>query len=119
MIFYEEILRAFQKQKVQYILVTEFVSEDPLSFEKTAEKMAINGIKEINGEECYELNVAFPQYGNYEIIWYFSVKNFLPQAYTIKYTKQDGKRGGFIQTLSNIKINQHSNPDIFKIKDLT
>ena len=99
-------------------IVTEFVSEDPLSFEKTAENMAINGIKEINGEECYELYFAFPEYGNYEIIWHFSVKNFLPQAYTIKYTMQDGKRGGFVQTISNIKINQHSKPDIFKIKDL-
>jgi len=105
-------------QKVFIGIVTEFVSEDPLSFEKTAENMAINGIKEINGEECYELYFVFPEYGNYEIIWHFSVNNFLPQAYTIKYTMQDGKRGGFVQTISNIKINQHSKPDIFKIKDL-
>jgi outer membrane protein assembly factor BamB len=105
-------------QKVSFVIVTEFVSEDPLSIEKTAEKMAINGIKEINGEECYELYFAFPQYGNYEIIWYVSVKDFLPRARTIMYPTKDGKRGGFIQTLSNIKINQHSDPNIYKIKDL-
>ena len=105
-------------QKLFVGIVTDFVSEDPLSIEKTADNMAINGIEKINGEECYELFCGFPQYGNYEIIWYFSVKNFLPHARTIKYTMNDGKRGGYIQTISNIEINQHSKPDLFKIKDL-
>ncbi len=105
-------------QKAQFILVTEFVSDDPLSLEKSDAKMEINGIKKIDGEDCYELFCAFPQYGNYEIIWYVSVKDFLPYGRTIKYTRQDGKRAGFIQTLSNIKINQCSDPEIFKIKDL-
>jgi hypothetical protein len=105
-------------RKLSFGLVTDFVSDDPLSTEKTAEKMGIDGIKEINGEDCYELHFAFPQYGNYEIIWYFSVKNFLPQARTIKYTMRDGKRGGYMQTITNIKINKHSKPNIFKIKDI-
>jgi outer membrane protein assembly factor BamB len=105
-------------RRLSYGLVAEFVSDDPLSDEKTAEKMEISGIKEINGEECYELSIAFPQYGNYEVIWYFSVKDFLPRARTIKYTMQNGKRGGYIQILSNIDINKHSKPNIFKIRDL-
>lgn len=105
-------------RKVQFILVTEFVSDDPLSMEKSDAKLAINGIEEINGEDCYELSCAFPQYGNYEIIWYVSIKEFFPYGRTIKYTMQNGKRGGYIQTLSNIKINQHSKPNIFKIKDI-
>jgi hypothetical protein len=105
-------------QKAQYILVTEFVSDDPLSIEKTAGKMEIRGIKEINGEECYELFCGFPQYGNYEIIWYFSIEDFLPRARTITYPTKDGKRAGYIQTLSNIEINKHSNPEIFKIKNV-
>jgi hypothetical protein len=104
-------------RKVQFILVTEFVSDDPLSFEKAEAKMTINGIEEINGEDCYELSCAFPQYNNYEIVWYVSVKDFLPYGRTIKYTRQDGKRGGYIQTLSNIEINKHSKPNIFKIKE--
>ena len=80
--------------------------------------MAINGIEEINGEDCYELFCGFPQYGNYEITWFVSVRDFLPRARTITYPTKDGKRGGYIQTLSNIEINKHSNPDLFKIKDL-
>jgi hypothetical protein len=105
-------------QKVQFMLVTEFVSDDPLSMEIEEAKMTIIGIEEINGEDCYELSCAFPQYGNYEIIWYVSVKDFIPYARTVKYTRQDGKRGGFIQTLSNIKINRHSKANIFEIKDV-
>ena len=105
-------------QRVSYLLVTEFVSDDPLSTEKSAEKMAINGVKEINGEPCYELSFVFPQYGNYEIIWYVSIKDFLPQSRSVKYPTKDGKRAGFIQTLSNIEINKHSRPGNFKIKDL-
>ena len=105
-------------QKAQFILVTEFVSDDPLSMEKAEAKMAINGIEEINGEDCYELFCGFPQYGNYEITWFVSVRDFLPRARTITYSTKDGKRGGYIQTLSNIVINQHSKPDIFKIIDL-
>ena len=98
--------------------ITDLVSEDPLSIEKTAEKITINGIVEINGEECYELSFVFPQYGNYEIIWHFSVKDFLPHARTIKYTRKDGKIGGYVQTLSNIRVNEHSNPDDFKIENI-
>jgi hypothetical protein len=105
-------------QKAQYVLVTEFVSDDPLSMEKSDAKLTINDIKEVNGEDCYELACAFPQYGNYEIVWYVSIKDFLPYGQTIKYTRQDGKRGGFVQNLSNIKIDQHSQPEIFKIKDV-
>jgi outer membrane protein assembly factor BamB len=105
-------------QKAQYVLVTEFVSDDPLSMEKSDAKLAINGIKNIGGEDCYELACAFPQYGNYEITWYVSIETFLPYGQNVKYTKQDGKRGGFIQTLSNIKIDQHSTAEIFAIKDL-
>ena len=104
---------------VYYAFVTEFVSDDPLSMEKSAENMAINGVKEINGEECYELQFTFPQYGDYEITWYCSIKSFLPYARSVKRTLQNGKRGGFIQTLSNIKINQHSKPNIYEIKDIT
>lgn len=99
-------------------LVMEFVSDDPLSMEKTAENIAINGIKEINGEECYELSFVFPQFGNYEIILHFSVKDFLPRARTVKYTMKDGNRGGNVQTLSNIEINKHAKPNIYKIKEL-
>lgn len=99
-------------------LVTIFVADDPLSIEKTAEKIELDGIKDINGEKCYELSFVFPQYGNYEIIWYISVQSFLPQAHTVKYTRQDGKKGGTVQTLSNIKINKHSKPDVFQIKNI-
>ncbi|UCE39846.1 MAG: PQQ-binding-like beta-propeller repeat protein [Candidatus Aminicenantes bacterium] len=105
-------------QKVQFILVTEFVSDDPLSMEKSDGKLTINGIKKINDEGCYELSCAFPQYGNNEIIWFVSIKDFLPYGRTVKYIRQDGKRGGFVQTLSSIKINQHSKPNIYQIKNL-
>jgi hypothetical protein len=105
-------------QKVQFMLVTEFVSDDPLSLEKAEAKMTINGTEEINGEDCYILSCSFPQYGNYEIVWYVSVKDFLPHGRTVKYTRQDGKRGGFAQTLSNIRIDKHSKPNIFKIKNI-
>jgi hypothetical protein len=105
-------------QKAQFILVTEFVSDDPLSMEKSDAKLTINGREEINGEDCYELSCAFPQYGNYEIIWYVSIEDFLPLGRTIEYTKQDGKRGGFVQTLSNIKVNEHADADIYKIEDV-
>jgi hypothetical protein len=105
-------------QVASYASMTEFVSKDPLSMERADAKLAMNGIKEINGEECYELYCAFPQYGNYEIIWYVSVKDFLPYARTIKFPKKEGKKGGFIQTLSNIRINKHSKPNSYKIKDI-
>jgi outer membrane protein assembly factor BamB len=105
-------------RKAQFLLVTEFVSDDPLSMEKSDAKTAINGITEINGEPCYELSCAFPQYGNYEVVWFVSVKDFIPHGHTVIYTRQDGKRGGFSQTLSNIKIDRHSKPEMFKIENL-
>jgi outer membrane protein assembly factor BamB len=105
-------------RKAQFMLVTEFVSDDPLSMEKSDAKTAINGIAKINGEPCYELSCAFPQYGNYEVVWFVSVKDFIPYGQTVKYTRKDGKRGGFAQTLSNIKIDRHSKPEVFEIKDL-
>lgn len=104
-------------RKAQFILVTDFVSDNPLSMAKSDAKLAINGIEEINGEDCYELSCAFPQYGNYEIIWYVSAKDFLPYGQTVEYTRQDGKRGGFVQILSDIRVNEHSDAGLYKIDD--
>lgn len=102
---------------VSYISLTEFVSNDPLSMEKTDAELVIKGIREIDGKDCYELHCAFPKYGNYEITWYVSVEDFFPCQRSVTYPTKEGKRGGFVQTLSNIRINKHSNPDMYKIKD--
>jgi outer membrane protein assembly factor BamB len=103
---------------VEMGIIAEFVSDDPFSWEKTAEKKELRGKKEINGEECYELSFVFPQYDNFEKIWYISVQNFLPQALEIKYSQEDGKRGGYIQTLSKVTINQLTDPETFKIENI-
>jgi outer membrane protein assembly factor BamB len=104
-------------QPVSMGLITEFMSDDPFSMEKTAEKKEMLGKEEINGKECYMLSFQFPQYQDYEIIWYISVQNFLPQARMLKYTLQGDQRGGYIQTLSNISLNQPKDPGIFKLED--
>ncbi|MFC2156865.1 hypothetical protein ACFLT9_03435, partial [Acidobacteriota bacterium] len=99
-------------------IIADFVSNDPLSMERTAEKTEIRGKKEINGEECYELSCVFPQYQDYEIVWFLSVQSFLPQEKWLKYTLNNGKKGGYIQALSNIKINHLKDPKAFKIEEL-
>jgi hypothetical protein len=98
-------------------IVMDLVSNEPFSLEQDAAKKEIKEVKDVNGVPCYELYFAFPQYRNYEIIWYISVETFIPQARTIKYTMRDGKRGGSVQTLSNITINRHSDPSIYKIEE--
>jgi hypothetical protein len=103
---------------VEMGIIAEFVSDDPFSWEETAEKKEMLGKKEINGKECYELSFLFPQYDNFEKIWYISVQNFLPQALEIKYSLENGKRGGHIQILSKITINQQIDPETFKIVNL-
>lgn len=98
-------------------VVNSFVSIVPMNIEKTAKKKTLKGIKNIDGVNCYEISFLFPQYGNYEIIWYFSIKSFLPKAKKTSYTMKNGKIAGFYSTISKMVINPKLSMESFKFSE--
>jgi outer membrane protein assembly factor BamB len=111
---YGEVAQGFRP--IQSTILLDFTANKPLEIEKEAKTKTLQGIKKINGEDCYEVFFQFPQYNNYEITWYFSIKDFLPRAKKVVYSMQQGKKGGYYLVLKNLEIIAKIDPEKYKFE---
>jgi outer membrane protein assembly factor BamB len=98
-------------------IMWEYNADEPFSYEIKSEKKILKGLKDINGEQCYEIQVVYSAESfYYETIWYFSIKDFLPRG-VIHYQRWANKKKGEVHLLvKNLLVDPKIDPEIFKFK---
>lgn len=94
----------------------EFLIPKPLNDEITGKTQELTGIKQIAGEDCYEIHVVYAAERAPEATWYFAKKDFLPRRRIDHCKLQDGREGTVVKTISNLVANPKLAEDAFQLK---
>ena len=106
-------------QLVNYFLggiVREFHVEKPFTDEVNSKQKILHGLKDINGEQCYEIEVVYSVEPSYKATWFISVKDFLPRGRIDYRTMPNKQKGEIHKMIKNLSLEPKTDAQMFKFK---
>ena len=101
---------------LRLVAMIEFLHSTPFSDEISGKSREMRGCKEINGVECYEIQVVYTAEGAPLTTWYFGKKDFLPRARIDQFTTPTGEKMTWKKMLSNLVTDPKLDKEAFKLK---
>jgi outer membrane protein assembly factor BamB len=97
-------------------ILREFHVDKPFTDEVNSEQKVLHGLKDIEGERCYEIEVVYSAEHNYKATWFISVKDFLPRGRIDYRTMPNKQKGEIHKFIKNLSLKPKIDPQIFKFQ---
>lgn len=92
----------------------EFVHPEPFKDELEGRRRELAGLKEVGGEECYEITVQYAD-ERFRAVWCFSTRDFLPRR-VVRSLARPGVRGATMETtVEQLEIAPVLDPGFFDV----
>jgi hypothetical protein len=92
----------------------QFVQPTPFAEDLAAEKIELQGVETVNGEECYRVHVAYGRNGRTST-WFFAKQDHLPRRRLQQLAPQLGE-GSLTIDIMELEVNLDLEPSIFKLQ---
>ncbi len=96
------------------VRMLEFIHPTPFSDEINADRTELMGTEEIEGVECYEIEVTYAG-GQGQSTWFFSTEDFLPRRRVRIFSGPQGE-GAIEITISDLVVDPETEPAAFEFE---